>query len=191
MKKAVFLDLGGTIIYDKGLEKKFKEVVFDNFVYVAKPEYVVFLPRALEAIRTLSKTDYKIIIITNQSGISRGYHTEKDFFDIMEKVAKNVENKSGRIDAFYYCPHKPEDNCECRKPKTGMLKRASKEHDIELKRSWIVGDKKTDVILGKEVGCKTVLVKTGSAGEDITSDVRADYKFNNLFEAAKFIKKGR
>lgn len=188
MNRAIFLDLGGTIIYDKGLEKFFQETLVEGKFYVIKPQHVVFLPSSLEALATLSKTNYKIIIVTNVPSISAGYCTEKEILSIREKITREAQNKKAKINGFYYCPHRDIDNCNCRKPKSGMFLQAIKEHYITLiGDSWMVGDKTSDIKAGKELGCKTALVKTGYAGRDEKFQIKADYEFNNLLKFAEFV----
>jgi len=186
MNKAIFLDLGGTIIYDKGLEKFFKEAKVGN-VYVIKPEYVMFIPQSLDALKMLSKTTYKLIITTNVPAITSGCCTEKELLGVKEKVIKEAIKQGGRIDGFYYCPHRGRDNCECRKPKQGMLLKAIEEHNLFLQGNWMVGDKTSDVKFGRDGGCKTILVETGYAGKDGKYEIEGDYKLGNLFKAAQFI----
>ncbi|MFA4843451.1 MAG: D-glycero-beta-D-manno-heptose 1,7-bisphosphate 7-phosphatase [Candidatus Margulisiibacteriota bacterium] len=154
MNKAVFLDRDGTIIEDTG--------------YLNHPVQVSFLPGAIAAIKRLKEAGYKIIIISNQAGIARGLITEDMLQSIDKHVHKMVLHGGGQIDASYYCPHHPEhgvypyrQSCECRKPQTGLIKRAAKEHDLDLAKCFMVGDKKTDVETGQRAEIKTIFVRTG------------------------------
>src|SRR3989338_5899806 len=133
MSKAVFLDRDGVITEDIG--------------YVHKVEDFKLIKNAAEGLRSLK--DYKLFIVTNQSGIGRGYYKLEDFMDYNNRVVEELKKNKIKIEKTYYCPHKPDDNCECRKPKTKLIKDAEKEFNIDLKKSFVVGDKKIDVEMGK------------------------------------------
>ncbi len=143
--KAVFLDRDGTININEP-------------EYVHRKDDFKFVPGAIEALKKLSQTDYKIIITTNQSGIGRGYFTEKDLKLLHQWMLEKFKKEKIRIDKIYYCPHHPKDNCFCRKPKPGMIEKAVKDFGINLSKSWIVGDDKRDIAMGKEVNLRTILL---------------------------------
>ncbi len=157
--KAVFLDRDGTI------NKNEPE-------FVHKKEDFKFIPGVLAALKNLSRTDYKIIIVTNQSGIGRGYFTEKDLQKLHQWMLGQLKKENIRIDKIYYCPHHPKNNCFCRKPKPGMIEMAVKDFGINLSKSWVIGDSERDILMGKEVNLKTILL-----GD----------KVKNLKEAVKII----
>ena len=172
MKKAVFIDRDGTITHDTG--------------YVYKIEDFKLLPNAVEGLRLLK--DFKIFIVTNQSGIGKGFFKLKDFFGYNKKVLTELKKHKIKIQKTYYCPHKPEDNCECRKPKTKFLKDAEKEYGIDLKKSYVIGDKKADVELGRNASCKSILVLTGN-GRKTIKEIKPDFIAKGLLEAARWIVK--
>ena len=174
MNSAVFIDRDGVINKDLGK-------------YVTCPEEFDFLPRAIDALKRLYKSKYKLIIITDQGGIGKGIYTEKDLEDIHKKMCTLLENEGVILDGIYYCPHHPDENCDCRKPRLGMVRRAVEEHDIDLKKSFFIGDKTSDIKAGKDAGCKTFLVKTGHAGKDGRYDVRPDFIVKDFFEAVNII----
>lgn len=149
--KAVFLDRDGTIIYDVG--------------YPKDPEQVQLLPGVIEALNSLKKHRFKLIIVSNQSGIGRGILTLNE----VEQVNRHVVSILGRngisIDATYYCPHAPEERCSCRKPSPEMLLRAAKDLRLDLDRSFLIGDKLSDIEAGKRAGCKTILLGNGISGK--------------------------
>lgn len=165
MNKAVFLDRDGVLIEDTN--------------YPGDPEKIVFLPKIADAVRSLNEKGYKVIVATNQSGVARGYFTEKEVKEINKKIEKKLGKEGAKIDKFYYCPHHPDDNCECRKPKPGMLLKAKRDFNIDFKKSYVIGDALKDVETGKKVGCKTIL---------ISKEENAGYKTaKNLFEAVKLV----
>jgi len=166
--KAIFLDRDGTINIDKG--------------YVYKPEDLKFLPGAINGLRKLQE-EYKLIIITNQSGIGRGYYSKDDYFNFRDYMHKKLRKHGISITAEYFCPHNPEDNCNCRKPKTGMLEQAANGFDLNLKECWMIGDSSKDIQAGKNAGCKTIRVLTG---EENQIDY-ADFVARDLTEAAAYI----
>lgn len=146
-KKVVFLDRDGVI------NKKPPQAD-----YVKSWEEFEFLPKIIEAIRLLNSKGYKIIIITNQSGIARKKLSKKDLENIHKKMQQELKNNSAKIDKIYYCPHGWDKGCFCRKPKPGLLLQASTEHFIDLRKSLFIGDDKRDKEAGDAVDCKTILV---------------------------------
>ena len=156
MNRAIFLDRDGTINVDTE--------------YLYEMEKLKFISHALDAIKELSKTDYKIIITTGQSGIGRGRYSEDDYHNLMRFMIGIIEQNKGRIYAHYLFPHHPTEaigeykiNCGCRKPKIGMLEQAVNDFGVDLKGSWIIGDKTDDIKCGENAGCRTILVETGKA----------------------------
>ncbi len=171
--KAIFLDRDGVIIEDKG--------------YVHKAEDLKFIEGSIEALKLLSKTDYKLIVITNQAGIGRGYYSKKDYHKFTNIMLRKLSAEKARIDKIYFCPHHPDDNCDCRKPKIKMLKRAERDLSIDFSKSWVIGDKTIDIKMGENAGCKTILVKTGCRGGDDNYKVSPTLITENLIEAAEYI----
>lgn len=153
MNVGIFLDRDGTIIKDKG--------------HLGKKDGITLVKNAKKGLVKLSKLNAKIIIVSNQSGIARGLFTEKDCRLVNKECIKRLGNKV-RIDMIYFCPHFPEGSvdrykveCKCRKPKAGMLIRAAKRFNIDLKKSFIIGDSMRDMAAGWLAKAKTVLVLTG------------------------------
>jgi D-glycero-D-manno-heptose 1,7-bisphosphate phosphatase len=181
MQAAVFLDRDGTIIEDTG--------------YVSSPEQVKFLPGAIEAIKMLSDAGYKIIIISNQSGVARGLITEDMLQTIDKLIHRTILNGGAHVDGSYYCPHHPEHGvypyrqaCECRKPHTGLIKKAVKEHNLDLARSLMVGDHATDIETAERAGIKSVFVMTGHGEEEKKSlKYQPEHFAPDLLAAAKWI----
>jgi len=170
--KAVFLDRDGTININEP-------------EYTYKIEDFKFTPHAISALQQLSRTDSKIIIITNQSGIGRGYFKEKDVKKLHQWLFKEFKKKRIRIDKIYYCPHRPQDKCSYRKPEIGMLLKAVKDFGISLDGSWLVGDDVKDIIMGKRANLKTI--KLGNRMPKKLK-LEPDYYVKNLLEAVKIIK---
>jgi len=171
-KRAVFLDRDGTIARD--------------VQYCRRVEDVELLPTVPQAIKLLQEEGFKVVVITNQSGIARGYFTEETLAQIHQKMAAELEKHGAWVDDIYYCPHHPDDGCECRKPNTALFHKAAKELDIDHSRSFMVGDMQMDVDAGRALGCQTVLVTTGpNAGNDVSTC--PDHVASSLLEAARWI----
>lgn len=170
MNKAVFLDRDGVVVIDTG--------------FVHKIEDFKLLPNAVEGLRLLR--NYKLFIVTNQSGIGRGVYKLEDFQKFNNHLINELKKHNIKIEKTYFCPHKPEDNCDCRKPKTKFLEDAKKEFGIDLKKSFVIGDRKSDFEMGKSAGCKTIHVLTGN-GSNAKNEVHPDYFAKDLLDAAKWV----
>lgn len=170
--KAVFLDRDGVINIEKD--------------YVHKIEDFEFLPSVLEGAKNLYENGYLLIVVTNQSGIGRGYYTNKEFDKVTKYMEKEFEKNGAKIAKTYHCPHTPSDSCNCRKPNPGMLLSAKEEFDIDMNLSWIVGDKEGDIKAALAAGVQnTILVRSGhKINEDDTS---ATYVADGVFESAVII----
>jgi D-glycero-D-manno-heptose 1,7-bisphosphate phosphatase len=155
MRPAIFLDRDGVIIENRS-------------DYVRTWEDVEFIPGALQALAEIAGTHYAIVIVTNQAGVGRGLIPETVAHNLNESICDAIERAGGRVDGIYLCPHTTEDNCVCRKPKPGMLLQAAREHDIDLSRSWMIGDAQTDLQAGNAAGTKSLLVLTGRGTEQQT-----------------------
>lgn len=155
---------------------------------------------AAEAIKLLKKTGFKVVIFTNQAGIARGYFSEQTLQRIHQVMENMLQAQGAYLDAIYYCPHHPTEGiglyritCNCRKPGPGMLLRAAGELGIDLSRSFVVGDKMSDLEAGRLVGCQGILVRTGYGLE--AEKQLSHYKFKphhiaaNILEAARWIAK--
>lgn len=126
------------------------------------------LPRVSDSIRRLNEAGLSVIVVTNQSGVGRGYFPESLVRTVHELLTQQLEAAGARLDAIYYCPHTSADGCDCRKPKTGMLERAAREHAIDLNRSFVVGDRHGDIELARRAGASGILVRTGyGEGENL------------------------
>jgi len=143
--KAVFLDRDGVINKNK-----------DN--YVKNMEELEFLPNIEKSIKELNKKKFLVIIITNQSAINRGLTSVTNVKMIHEQIQKHLKHNDAYFDDLYFCPHTPNENCFCRKPNPGLLLQAIEEHNIDSKKSWMVGDRDSDILAGKKAGCKTILI---------------------------------
>ena len=139
----------------------------DGVINVNRPDHVkswdefVFLPNALAALRRLAASDFRVIVTTNQAAIARGMIAEEVARAIHMRMIAEVERAGGRIDAVYYCPHHPDDKCGCRKPQPGMFVQAARDYDIDLTRSFVVGDAFSDVAAALAIGACPILVMTG------------------------------
>ena len=125
-------------------------------------------PFAAEAIRRLNEAKLPVVVITNQSGVARGYFPESLVRTVHERMTQQLATEHARIDAIYYCPHSGADGCDCRKPKPGMLERAAREHQLDLRRSFVVGDRYGDIEVAHRVGARGILVRTGYGEGELT-----------------------
>lgn len=171
--KAVFLDRDGTINADK------------NYLYRA--EDFEFLPGAVEALRMLQSHGFLLIIITNQSGIARGYYTENDFLSLTEWMLDRLKESGVNIAKVYYCPHLPDAKipeyrkiCDCRKPETGLFEEAAREFDVDMAKSFAVGDKMRDCSVCEKTECRGFII----GGNSVSPKIR---NVSSLLEAAKII----
>ncbi len=151
--------------------------------YCARPEQVEIFPETRGALQRLKDAGFQTFIITNQSGIGRGYFTEEDYRSVEAEVERQVG--AGFIDGTYFCPHAPDENCSCRKPAPALLLAAQQEHDLDLSRSFMIGDKAIDATCGRAAGVRTVLVQTGQ--EKHTAAAATDWIAHDLNEAADII----
>lgn len=168
MRGAVFLDRDGVIIRDTG--------------YVSDPRCVELLPGVGEALRELQKSRWPLIVVTNQSGIGRGIFNHKDHLMVRRRMESLLALEGVRLDLYLYCPHAPEDQCHCRKPRPGLVLRASQKMRLDLSGSFVVGDKMSDVELAWNVGAKGILVGGGQGTPAGPVILAAD-----LLEAAEVI----
>lgn len=181
---AIFIDRDGTINEDIG--------------YVSSADELIIYSWAADAVRLINESGQKAIVITNQSGIARQMYTEETLAQIHKRMIEELARKGARIDAIYYCPHHPEIGderyckaCECRKPLPGMLRQAAREHNIDLARSHVIGDKASDINLAASVGARSALVMTGYGRETLANPGRwpckPDLIADNLLQAVKLI----
>jgi histidinol-phosphate phosphatase family protein len=132
--------------------------------YVKTPDELEILPGIYEPLRQVRQKGYRIVVVTNQSVIGRGLANHGDMARIHDRLLRDLANHGCSVDAIYYCPHLPEDHCGCRKPKPGLIIKATKELDIDLKRSWMIGDKDIDLEAARRAGCRALKVPTNGDG---------------------------
>ena len=183
-KPAVFLDRDGTIIELKS--------------YLRSLDEIKLLPQAAKGLKILQDAGYLLIVITNQSGVARGYFSEEFVQEANIKISELFAAQDVSIDAFYYCPHHPDygndkyrQDCDCRKPEIGMIKKAAFDFSIDLSSSWVIGDNVPDVRMAINANIKSVLVKTGY-GQEVLANYPKDLKVpdivtNDIYDAAKLI----
>lgn len=174
---AIFLDRDG--------------VINTEVNYLSNPKDFEFIEGSIEALKILKEKGYLLIIITNQAGIARGYFTENDHKKIHEKMINILKENNIILDDIFYCPHHPDftGECECRKPKPGMVLKAKEKYNINLKKSFMVGDTLRDIETGYNAQSSTVLVLTGYGMEEQKKNttIKPDFIFKNLLEFAKYI----
>ena len=169
--RAVFLDRDGTIASDVH--------------YCRRVEDFRLFPSVPDAVKLLNDNGFRVVVITNQSGIARGYFTEDTLNDIHRKLKDELAKSNAYVDGIYYCPHHPDDKCDCRKPKTGLFKDVAQAFDIDLSRSFGVGDSAMDIEAGKALGCKTILIGNSNRGENINCS--PDCISKTLYGAVRWI----
>jgi len=182
MRAAVFLDRDGTIVEDVG--------------YLDSLERLAFFPWAVDSIRALNRSGLAVVVVTNQSGVARGYFDEAFVQETHRRMSERLAAGSARIDGYYYCPHHPDGSvqayrarCTCRKPGRGLIDRAAADLSLDLARSFVVGDRWGDVQLGRAIGARAILVRTGSGAAEERRPVdglAADTIADNLAAAASW-----
>lgn len=173
-KRALFLDRDGTLIVDQD--------------YLADPAGVELFPGVAGALKMATEAGFLLVVVSNQSGVGRGYFTDADVVRVNERLFELLVAEGVVIDAFYHCPHAPEDGCNCRKPETGMVEKAAADLGIDTAASFVIGDKASDIELGRRTGAGTVLVSTGKKGEDAPNmAIEADYRADTFAEAIGWI----
>lgn len=173
--RAVFLDRDGTMAKD--------------VQYCRSPEDFELFPDTAKAIKLLKQHHFKVIVVTNQSGIARGYFTEETLAKIHDKMKNQLAKEGAFVDAIYYCPHHPDDNCDCRKPKPKMVLQAARDNDIAISQSFVVGDLPTDIGMGKALGTKTILIGNSLLSE--VGELKPDAIVTDLWEAVQAILRWR
>lgn len=178
MEKAVFLDKDGTLI--------------ENVPYNFAPSLMVLTEGAGAGLRIFAQLGYRLLVVSNQSGVAKGYFNETALPAVEHRLAELFDSEQVSLQGFYYCPHHPLGSiprytlaCHCRKPMPGMLWRAAGEHDIDLSASWMIGDILDDVEAGNRAGCKTILIDNGNETEwDHAAQRRPDFMAPDLYAAA-------
>jgi D-glycero-D-manno-heptose 1,7-bisphosphate phosphatase len=178
--RAVFLDRDGTINVEL------------EFLY--RPEDFEFIPGAPQAIRLLNEAGFRVIVVTNQSGIARGFYDEAAVSLLHRHMDAQLASYGARIDAYYFCPHHPEygtddyrKSCTCRKPMDGMLRRGAAEFSLDLSASLIIGDRYVDVAAGLKAGCRAMMVRTGYGAAESAGLPPEIHVYADLLEAARAI----
>ena len=185
-QKAAFVDRDGTLIAERD--------------FLTKEEDIDIFPHAAEAIRLLRELGYLVVVVSNQSGVARGYLTEQRVFEINEEVFRRLDERDARPDMFFYCPHHPDAtvkeyrlDCECRKPGPGMVKMAQQMIDIDIPGSVSIGDKLSDVQLCRNLGGRGILVLTGYGSSERdrieSSEIQPDFVADTVLDAARWLEK--
>lgn len=179
MFPAIFLDRDGVVIENRA-------------DYVREWSHVTILPNAIDALSGFHLEGFKVIIVTNQSAVGRGMLNLQDAQRINERLVKTIKELGGWVDGVFMCPHKPEDNCVCRKPQPGLLLQAARESSIDLGTSWMVGDAWTDLLAGQAAGVAgTIMVRTGRGASQLDqtqpNEIRPFVICDDIFDAFNHI----
>jgi histidinol-phosphate phosphatase family protein len=149
--RAVFLDRDGVLTRERS-------------DYVKNVDELEILPGIYDPLREIRRRGFRIVLVTNQSVVGRGLTTDEGLARIHEKLGQDLERHGCRLDAIYYCPHIPENHCDCRKPEPGLILRAARELGIDRGKSWMIGDKEIDLEAAKRAGCRGIRVPTNGDG---------------------------
>jgi D-glycero-D-manno-heptose 1,7-bisphosphate phosphatase len=170
--KVVVLDRDGTIVLDRH--------------YLSDPAGLEFLPGAAEGLREMSAAGYRLLVITNQSGIGRGLITLASMQQMNERLTQMVAGAGAHLERIYFCPHRPEEHCDCRKPRPTLLLRAASELGFTPAKAVVIGDKASDIEFGAAVGATTMLISAASGAGGAHA---ADYVVRDLAEAARTLQR--
>ena len=170
----VVLDRDGTIIQERQ--------------YLSEPDHVSLIPGVGAALRELQQMGFSLVLITNQSGIGRGFFDQHQLERVHARLTQLLKNEGVRLDRVYVCPHKPDDGCNCRKPKLGLLQKAASDLGLCLEQGIVIGDKVSDVEMGRAARALTILVKTGY-GAQVAPAAAADFLVDDLPSAVEIIKR--
>jgi len=179
--KACFLDRDGVLI--------------EEVNYLSSPDQVNVLPETIKALQLLKNNNYKIIVITNQAGVARGFFTEDSISKVHSEIDRQLKKYKLQVDHYYYCPHHPDGsvkkyaiNCNCRKPMPGMILQAVKDYNLNLNNSFLVGDKMSDLLAAENSGCQGILVETGYGKEHKKEAVTRGFSvFSNIEQVVRFL----
>jgi D-glycero-D-manno-heptose 1,7-bisphosphate phosphatase len=176
--KIVFLDRDGVINKYPG-----------DKLYVTSLSKFKLLPGAKKAIVLLNNSGYRIFVASNQAGVGRGIYSQKTLDAITTRMLKSVRSAGGKIEKVYYCTHRKEAGCACRKPRPGLIKKAAKEFGLNLKGAYFIGDTIRDVLTAKASGCKSILVLAGKEklNNQANWEAKPDFVFKDLLAAARFL----
>ena len=178
--KACLLDRDGVLIKETN--------------YLSSPKEVSIFPEAIRALQLLKENNYKIIVVTNQAGVAKGFFAEACISEVHAEIDRQLKQHNLKIDHYYYCPHHPEGiveqykkSCNCRKPMPGMIQRAQKDYNLDLSKSFLIGDKISDLLAAKNSGCLGILVETGYGKAYKEEAISKDFSvLPNIEQAVRF-----
>jgi histidinol-phosphate phosphatase family protein len=177
LKPCIFFDRDGTLIEERH--------------YLSDPAQVVLLNGAAEAVRLARAAGFLAVVLTNQSGVGRGYFTMQEVEAVNRRMEELLRAQGAALDGIYVCPHAPDEDCPCRKPRPGLVEQAARDLDLDLSRSWMIGDKAADVELARNAGLKSALVLTGyGAGAARDAGLSADLLVPGVLDAVSGILAG-
>jgi len=172
LNRAVFLDRDGTIIEDAG--------------YLREAQSIRPLSRALDTLRTLAEAGWLLVVVTNQSGVGRGFISTEELLEVRNAFETLMRRAGAPVTATYCCLHAPEENCECRKPSPSLFFQAAAGHNIDLSQSWMIGDRESDILSGKNAGCSTIWLRNNvhAVNPDLPDFIAEDWHEIELIVAA-------
>ena len=175
MPRLVLIDRDGTINVERN--------------YLSAPDQIELFPQAADAVKLLRESGLIVAVVTNQSAIGRGYFDLTRLAEIHTRLREILRESGAEVDAIYFCPHTPQDLCDCRKPQTELARRAAADFAVDLSKSFVIGDNVCDIELGQNIGATTILVRTGYGKTTAQKiETKPDYTVENLYAAAVLIK---
>ena len=173
-KRYVFLDRDGTTCADKH--------------FLSDPDGVELLKGAVEGLRRMRDMGFGLVVVSNQSGVARGYFSAADVDRVNARLVELLAAEGVSLDGLFYCAHGPDDDCPCRKPRTGMVEQFASRNPFDPRECFVIGDRATDIELGRNLGAGTILVRTGYGAEAAAAGLSADHIADDLTEAATYLK---
>lgn len=161
----------------------------DSMAYIKSPDEWLPIPGSLDAIAQLNRAGYRVLVATNQSGVARGYYDLNTLSDIHEKLARELASVGGYVEEIFYCPHHPEENCDCRKPKTGLFEQIQSKYPVVWEKTYFIGDSYSDMQVALAMNCLPILVRTGN-GEAVLQkypELASIPNFADLARAVEYV----
>ncbi len=170
-------------------------VIIEDTGYIGRVDRCRFLPGVTQAVKLLNAAGFKVIVVTNQSGVARGYFSEEAVREVNQFVTEKLAREGALIDRIYYCPHHKDGiienyrkDCYCRKPNPGMIEQAVLDLGLDISKSFLIGDKASDIEAGRRAGCRTILLTVGGSAANLNGDITPDYIASDISDAVRWVR---